>query len=261
MSFETGAWLGRPKAQRVKMSEIDSSIWIGKQEAATMLNVQPRQVERRAQQGRIERRLLPRVAGEKAARVVYSRDDIERLQNEEHAERMAARAEELAARPPAEDVDPSQWVPKLEAAKIINLSVRQVEHLAAKGELRKRTLPKALSERAARVAYYRPDLEDILSGNRKNPAVPFAPAAAPPAGVLALPAALIDALRERRELPAPAPRPWLTLTEAVEYSGLPASWLLAQARRGVPWALNVGQGIKAHWRFNRNAFETFPQSS
>ncbi len=252
MSFETGAWLGRPKAQRVKMSEIDSSIWIGKQEAATMLNVQPRQVERRAQQGRIERRLLPRVAGEKAARVVYSRDDIERLQNEEHAERMAARAEELAARPPAEDVDPSQWVPKLEAAKIINLSVRQVEHLAAKGELRKRTLPKALSERAARVAYYRPDLEDILSGNRKNPAVPFAPAAAPPAGVLALPAALIDALRERRE-PAPAPKPWLSLADAAEWSGLPASFLLAKARAGAAFAVNVGQGSRDFWRFNRDA--------
>jgi hypothetical protein len=48
-------------------------------------------------------------------------------------------------------------------------------------------------------------------------------------------------------------RPWLTLAEASEWSGLPAAWLLAQARAGAPFALNVAHGSKAHWRFNREA--------
>lgn len=46
-------------------------------------------------------------------------------------------------------------------------------------------------------------------------------------------------------------RPWLTLAEAVEYSGLPASYLLAQARAGKARAINVGSGIREFWRFHR----------
>jgi hypothetical protein len=51
--------------------------------------------------------------------------------------------------------------------------------------------------------------------------------------------------------PAPVtmPGPFVGLAEAVELSGMPASWLLAQARAGVPWAVNVGTGKKAFWRF------------
>jgi excisionase family DNA binding protein len=42
---------------------------------------------------------------------------------------------------------------------------------------------------------------------------------------------------------------WLTLDEAAEASGLPKSWLLAQARGGAEFAMNVGSGKKAAWRF------------
>ena len=50
---------------------------------------------------------------------------------------------------------------------------------------------------------------------------------------------------------APAPKPWLTLAEAVEYSGLPASYLVRRAREGWTAAIDVGTGDKAFWRFNR----------
>lgn len=45
------------------------------------------------------------------------------------------------------------------------------------------------------------------------------------------------------------PGPFVGLADAVAISGMPASWLLAQARAGVPWAVNVGTGKKAFWRF------------
>lgn len=51
--------------------------------------------------------------------------------------------------------------------------------------------------------------------------------------------------------PTPQPKPWLTLDEAAEYSGLPRAWLIAQARSGALRAVNVGQGTKEFWRFNR----------
>ena len=53
--------------------------------------------------------------------------------------------------------------------------------------------------------------------------------------------------------PTAQPKPWLTLDEAAEYSGLPRAWLIAQARSGALRAVNVGQGRKEFWRFNREA--------
>jgi hypothetical protein len=50
--------------------------------------------------------------------------------------------------------------------------------------------------------------------------------------------------------PSPViPGTFVSLAEAVKCSGLPASYLLSQARAGVPWAINVGTGKKAFWRF------------
>jgi excisionase family DNA binding protein len=51
------------------------------------------------------------------------------------------------------------------------------------------------------------------------------------------------------------PKPWLTLDEAAEYSGLPRAWLLVQARSGALRAVNVGQGSRERWRFNREALK------
>lgn len=48
-----------------------------------------------------------------------------------------------------------------------------------------------------------------------------------------------------------APKPWLTLAEAVEYSGLPANYLVQQARADTIRAVNVGRGAREFWRFNR----------
>jgi hypothetical protein len=53
--------------------------------------------------------------------------------------------------------------------------------------------------------------------------------------------------------PAPVVKPWLTLSEAVDYSGLPARYLVQSAIEGSIRAVNVGTGDKAFWRFNREA--------
>jgi hypothetical protein len=60
----------------------------------------------------------------------------------------------------------------------------------------------------------------------------------------------------------PTPKPWLTLKEAAEFSGLPQSFLLEMALSGVDAlrpgggaviAVNVGTLKQARWRFNREA--------
>jgi predicted DNA-binding transcriptional regulator AlpA len=59
-------------------------------------------------------------------------------------------------------------------------------------------------------------------------------------------------LREALHAPAPV-RPWLTLAEATQWSGLPASYLVRAAKEGKVKALNVARnGGRAFWRFNRD---------
>jgi hypothetical protein len=60
-------------------SEFDTHGWLPKADAAQLLKVQPRQLEKRAEQGLIEKKVLPRRPNEKTARVVYSRADIQAI--------------------------------------------------------------------------------------------------------------------------------------------------------------------------------------
>jgi hypothetical protein len=57
----------------------EQSDWVAKQDAAKTLGVTERQVEKRAQQGYLRKRFLPRLANEKTARVEYLREDIDAL--------------------------------------------------------------------------------------------------------------------------------------------------------------------------------------
>jgi hypothetical protein len=154
--------------------------------------------------------------------------------------------------------DNDEWLGKVEAAAVLGVSVRQLELKTANGQIRKKTLPKKPNERAARVVYSREDLDAIRAGKPNQwSSAPLAPdfrhfgntgllRGGDPAAVLAA--------RHMGLVPPPiAQKPWLTLQEAAIWSGLPATWLTARAREGAAFALNVAQGSKAHWRFNREA--------
>lgn len=53
--------------------------WVPKEEAAIMLGISRRQIERREQQGYLEKRIEPRQPNERTARVSYALDDIQAL--------------------------------------------------------------------------------------------------------------------------------------------------------------------------------------
>lgn len=85
-------------------------------------------------------------------------------------------------------------------------------------------------------------------------ALAIRPAAAVAERAAALPAADLAFIFERaREYAHLAPKPWLDVKAAVDYSGLPASFLVQAAREGKIRAVNVGQGKREFWRFNREA--------
>jgi excisionase family DNA binding protein len=253
-SIESALWLGKAKDRRVKMSEIDSGAWVGKEEAAKLLKVSVRQIERRAHQGAIERKHLPKAANEKSARVVFSRADIEALlRGEEPA------AEDLGMTR-AEILEGVTELTKREVIEYLGKSKRTVETMIAQGRLPAQYFNGPNGKQAA---FARADVER-LKGEIETPMVRPAArleAAVETAKSLApLAEAIAAALRTALQADVPKPRAWLTLDEAVEYSGLPKSYLLALARGGgdathrkPDFAVNVGTGTKEFWRFNREA--------
>lgn len=166
-----------------------------------------------------------------------------------------------------------EWLLKEEAAKLLGVATRQVERRARHGYIESKRLARGINETTARVVFSRADILALKAGKPNMHAVPVpadAPEASPkpeattkggevtaiakrpdPAGdpFAGLPAFLARLSALYPAQPATMPGPFVSLAEAVTQSGMPASWLLAQARAGVPWAVNVGTGKKAFWRF------------
>jgi hypothetical protein len=103
------------------------------------------------------------------------------------------------------------------------------------------------------------DIEALLSGT---------PNYYPPDASSAAPMRIAHAVIPAAALPAPAEtteetgdvepaldhsRPWLTLAQAAEYSGLPESYLRGVAEGGNIAAIDVGIRPGGRWRFHRDS--------
>lgn len=267
-----------------KVDELDSYAWLPTDEAAALLGVKPRQLQNRVQDGVIAKRTLPRAEGDKTARVVYSRADIEALkveQGPDASERLSKEnlKEWRSKRHMEEDIAGGVWVEKDDAAELLRVTVRSIERLAAAGRLRKQTLPREKSDTSARVFYSREDLLALKAGTPNeygekpthydnagrypvpiyaegvsNDAAPQLPqtalATSPPSEFMR---DLVAALAARlSQTPAVAPKAWLNLAEAAEASGLTARYLLANV--DYLQALDLGAHTRGgRWRFRLDA--------
>lgn len=209
--------------------------WIHKEAAAEKLGVSIRQLENLAALGRIRKNRLPRQLNERSARVLYSIEDLDAIKegkpNLEPKNTDSVPPATLARR----DAVPWQDLIKQFAAIAQSLSTlalpasptsEHIEELAERQMLQVAKLTERQTEITERQAEQFGALVGVLTST--------------------LPAIA-------RALPVAETRPWLTLPEAAEVSGLPAGWLLAQAKAGAGFALNVAAGARAHWRFNRAA--------
>jgi hypothetical protein len=187
-------------------------------------------------------------------------------------------------------VQNKEWLAKPEAAKLLGVQIRALERRCSQGYVEKRIQPRKPTERAARVLYSRADILALKAGTpnvharevekpeyspgevvgaagkppvskRLDTAQSVSTALIPP-GLRGAPASIVafwEALYKAATTAPPAPKPWLTLAEAVEYSGLPRGFLLAIAQGGGDFTrrappglvLNVGTEKQARWRFNR----------
>jgi hypothetical protein len=179
-------------------SAVESSwFWLNKRDAAALLKVNPRQVERRVEAGQIKKQVIPRKPWQHANPVVFSRADIEAILRGE----------------------PNQYAVIVKKPKSV---------VAAEGESMQAV--QAVEEKA------------VVHAN----GAPSLPVASVPWRDLL--AGLASSAKEK---------PWLSLTEAAEYTGLPLRWLRDRARAGAVHAHNVGLK-RERWMFNREALGKIP---
>lgn len=181
-----------------------------------------------------------------------------------------------------DDMGPAgSWLSKQDAARLVGISIRQLERRESQGYIRKHVLPRRAQQKTAPVVYLREDCEALKEGRAQSygetvrssraktageplatlPApdeasvptalAPRAPQAAANANWDAFCRAVATAIAPREE-----PKPYLTIREAAEYSGLPVAYLRRMAPNGGFGAVDVASegATKRAWRFRRAAF-------
>lgn len=134
-----------------------------------------------------------------------------------------------------------EYISKQLAAEALGLSPRRLLEISQSGEIKRRYARDPVTKR--RQAIFRAEdvarLADAVASRKSA----VRPETAALSHIRTLPPAL----------PAPeAPgRPWLTVDEAAEYTGLPASFLAARIADGKLAALDVGVRAGGRWRVNR----------
>lgn len=137
-----------------------------------------------------------------------------------------------------------EYISKRRAAEALGISPRRLLELSQSGRIKRHYHNDPQTHRRAAV-FARPDVER-LAAERIQAAPQSAASVAIPGGTLR-PSSQAIALPA---LEAPA-RPWLTVDEAAEYTGLPASFLSARIVDGKLAALDVGVRSGGRWRVNR----------
>src|SRR5215203_7388969 len=156
------------------------------------------------------------------------------------------------------------WVSAKDAAKLLGRSERSVLRRYEQGYIRRDAGRREPGASIATPLYSVDDIEALLAGT-PNYYPPDGSSAAPmritaASTVYALPAPAATTAEETGDGDAALDhsRPWLTLAQAAEYSGLPASYLAWAAGREVFEALDVGIRPGGRWRFHRDSLANAP---
>lgn len=154
-----------------------------------------------------------------------------------------------------------KYVDVNEAAALLGVSTRQIMRRAKLGYIRKTTLPRGMAEKTARVLYSEPDIRAIKEGN-PNHVAPEKPKHKPTAAAAAIAPVLAAAITPQAEAwkalvaylkpPDANVKPWLTLAEASEFSGLPIAYLRKEARKSLQLTLFPEKGEPRHEFVVRN---------
>lgn len=163
-------------------------------------------------------------------------------------------------------INNGNWLEKEEAARLLGRDKRQIDRRARQGfiETKREEQP---WQRKARRYFSRADILAILDGkpnrypvtssqrstqgNGGNDGQPGDGGRGAGGNGGNMPDGHPDSSRLLNGIPK---RPWLTLSEAAVFSGLPEEWLQGQAEAGTIHAVNVGKESAA-WMFSRKGLK------
>ena len=207
------------------------SDWITKEQAAELLGLKERQVQKRAEQGYIEKRYLPRLPNERQARVMYARRDVDALAagTPNHCQELPAATSGNGPAGP-QQLGEASPAPKPDAA----LQAAFAQYVAA-------GMPPLTAE-----------------GAFAFPRLPEAELASVNSQVEAWNAMATYLTKLSNALAPPQRKAFLTFEEAIAYSGLPAAEIDRLLREGLIYSF--GRGPKT-WRIQRASLDAYGQAS
>ena len=143
-----------------------------------------------------------------------------------------------------------EYVSKQIAAERLGLSVRRVLELSLSGAIKRRQVLDPVTKRRQTVFAAQDIQRAVAEGKRLVPVRGAAGevAAVPPVQATPAPLQVSD-------------RPWLTVEEAADYSGLPASFLLGMVEGGRLPALDVGVRPGGRYRIARRDVDAIQAST
>lgn len=147
-----------------------------------------------------------------------------------------------------------EWIPKAEAAELLGVSTREIERKAAAGRIRTNKV-RLEGDRSDRTVYSVDDVQRVKQ-EREAGVMQLAPRGLPPAPEANPVFAALAGQLLRNSAPR-IEKPWLSLDEAAEYSGLPQTMLASALRAGGVYAL--GRGPKT-WRVQRSSLDKWSAS-
>jgi hypothetical protein len=156
------------------------------------------------------------------------------------------------ATPATEPESKQDWILKADAAEALGISIRQVERYAAAGRIRMK-LVRFSGDRSDRNVYSTEDIQRVL-GEREAGTMQLVQRAGAPELTADNPffTTLTAVLKQHAPPPPRIEKAWLTLEEAVEYSGLPAPQIAMLVRGRYVYAIGRGRGT---WRIQKRSLD------
>lgn len=207
------------------MPDSESPAAMTKREACAYLDISPRTLAERVKEGKLP---CHYIVGKNGKEARFHTADVERLKRD--METPVTRTDIALAEEPLPDLGPLLF------------------DAAGKPEPVGRILALAETLRIGETIGI--PRRDVLAWHRaalQSP--PETPSLTPEEAAMRFAEALTVAVAAAIRPPSPALVPHMTLTEAAEYSGLPAAYLVAGARAGTIRAVNVGTAKREFWRF------------
>jgi len=158
-----------------------------------------------------------------------------------------------------------EWIDSEKACKILGLKLRAFQRKVQSGFVRRQILPPSADHNRQQALYSLEDVMNLKESKDNGASFAVAHTSAPLAAIAPTTAialrdlqqtALQALARSVQQETKPPDKPWLTLKEAADYSGLPEHWLRRRCKESAlgfekPLGINVASLKRPKWMIKR----------